>query len=431
MDNSHLGQPSPEWVAYGMANPHLNINAAADEGVPDPITIRDQANKAKEASVRILLSKTGLNTRVSTTDHHALARDGARLPIRAYQSIQPPSPSPRATEPTTAEPLSQPSHPLAAALLYYHGGGMLLGSLSTEDYLCSTWADALGPDVVIISVCYRHTPENTFPTQQHDACDAFEWVVDHANLLGLDTTKIVIGGVSSGGGLAAGVLQAELQRHRTRPGHGTSADGKIRIRGQILAMPWLVHRDAYPLEKWSGGGREDRCSVVQCRNAPIMCARKYGLFTDLLRVEDGGKGFSVGLATREELEGTPPTAVVACGWDMLRDEAMDFAGRMEAAGASTKKHVFPGLPHSFTKYPDLPSSRRFNELIVESVRWCLEPNPQADKPGRWEMEMPDGYRGVATGPEKQQREEQDKQCSDGVMRRWIPELRGNRWGALI
>ena len=99
--------------------------------------------------------------------------------------------------------------------------------------------------------------------------------------------------------------------------------------------------------------------------------------------------------------------------------------------ASTKKHVFPGLPHSFTKYPDLPSSRRFNELIVESVRWCLELNPQADKPGRWEMEMPDGYRGIGAGPEKQQREEQDKPCSDGGMRRWIPELRGNRWGALI
>lgn len=323
MDNSHLGQPSPEWVAYGTANPHLNINGAADEGIPDPVTIRDQANKAKEASVRALLSGTGLNSRVSTADYHALARDGARIPIRAYRSTQPLSPSPRATEHTIAEPLS------AAAFLYYHGGGMLLGSLSTEDYLCSTWADALGPDVVILSVCYRHTPEHPFPTQHHDAWDAFEWVVDHAGALGLDTAKIVIGGVSSGGGLAAGVLQAELKRHRTQPGH---ADDRIRIRGQILAMPWLVHRDAYPLEEWAGRGREDRCSVVQCRNAPIMCAKKYGLFNDLLRVDDGGKGFSVGLATREELEGTPLTVVVACGWDMLRDEAMEFAGRVEAVG---------------------------------------------------------------------------------------------------
>lgn len=322
MDNSHLGQPSPEWVAYGAANPHLNINAAADEDVPDPVTIRDQANKAKEASVRALLSGTGLNSRASTADYHALARDGARIPIRAYRSIQPLSSSPRATEPTTAEPLS-------AAFIYYHGGGMLLGSLSTEDYLCSTWADALGPDVVIISVCYRHTPEHIFPTQHHDAWDAFEWVVDHAGALGLDTTKIVVGGVSSGGGLAAGVLQAELKRHRIQLGH---ADDRIRIRGQILAMPWLVHRDAYPLDEWTGRGKEDRCSVVQCRNAPIMCAKKYDLFNDLLRVEDGGKGFSVGLATWEELEGTPPTVVVACGWDMLRDEAMEFAGRVEAVG---------------------------------------------------------------------------------------------------
>ncbi|KAK1832425.1 Alpha/Beta hydrolase protein [Podospora conica] len=326
MDNSHLGQPSPEWVAYGTANPHLNINAAADEGVPDPTTIREQANKAKESSVKALLSETGLNTRVSTTDHYALARDGARLPVRVYRSIQPLSSSPGATEATARQPLFKPPHSPVGALVYYHGGGMLLGSLSTEDYLCSTWADALGPDVVIISICYRHTPEYTFPTQHHDAWDAFEWVVDHADSLGLDTAKIVIAGISSGGGLAASVVQAELKRHRSQE------YGKIRIRGQILAMPWLVHRDAYPLEEWSVGGREDRCSVVQCRNAPIMCAKKYGLFTDLLKVEDGGKGFSVGLATGEELAGTPPTVVLACGWDMLRDEAMGFAGRVEGAG---------------------------------------------------------------------------------------------------
>lgn len=109
--------------------------------------------------------------------------------------------------------------------------------------------------------------------------------------------------------------------------------------------------------------------------------------------------------------------------------------------APTKKHVFPGLPHSFTKYPDLPSSRRFNELVVESVRWCLEPNPRADEPGRWEVEMPEGYRGGVVGQEQeklqreeqelQRWEEQEKLSLDGGMRRWIPELRGKRWKALV
>lgn len=102
--------------------------------------------------------------------------------------------------------------------------------------------------------------------------------------------------------------------------------------------------------------------------------------------------------------------------------------------APTKKHVFPGLPHSFTKYPDLPSSRRFNELVVESVRWCLEPSPRADEPGRWEVEVPDGYRGgVVVGQEQEQRrwEDQEKLSSDGGMRRWIPELKGKRWKALV
>ena len=331
MDNSHLGHPSPEWVAYGTAHPHLNINAAAVDTVPDPITIRDAANKTKEALVQVLLSETGLDTRVSTTDYHALARDGARLPIRVYRSSQPLSSSPLTTEAKTPTHFS--SSPVAA-LVYYHGGGMLLGSLSTEDYLCSIWADALGPNFAIISICYRHTPEFTFPTQHHDAWDGFEWVLNHASTLGIDTNKIVIVGISSGGGLAASVVQSELNRHKglSLAGKDPEKMHKVRIRGQIVAMPWLIHRDVYPLEEWFGNSQREKSSVIQCRNAPIMCAKKYGLFTDLLRVRDGGKGFSVGLTTEEELKGSPPTVVLACGWDMLRDEAMAFAGRIEAAG---------------------------------------------------------------------------------------------------
>jgi len=96
-------------------------------------------------------------------------------------------------------------------------------------------------------------------------------------------------------------------------------------------MPWLVHRDAVPVSLHVGEKSAAVSSLVQCRGAPVMSGERYDLFTDLLG-EGCEDGFSVGLVETERLRGSPATAVLACGWDLLRDEAFAFAERLEEVG---------------------------------------------------------------------------------------------------
>lgn len=304
MDNSHLTGPSPEWLAYAASNPHLDINNITPDTLT-PVALRSAANAAKVASVRARLVQTGLDRRVAVANHQVPTRDGSDvLPLRTYRSLH-----------------GQSASEVPAAFVYFHGGGMLLGTPDTEDVVCSTWADLLGADVVVLSVCYRHAPETEFPAQAEDAWDAFEWVLDHAGPLGVDPERVVVGGISSGGNLAARVCLREVAER---------GESGARIKGHVLAMPWLVHRDVYPLGKWFGK-RRAKCSLVQCRGAPIMPAGRYDLFTDLVG-EKAREEFSVGLVEEDRLRGMPKTAVIACGWDILRDEAMVFAEGLEKVG---------------------------------------------------------------------------------------------------
>ncbi|KAK4453962.1 alpha/beta-hydrolase [Podospora aff. communis PSN243] len=353
-----LGEPAAEWLAFDAAHPELDINNIDEPPVEDPAGFRDAANAAKEESVRRILNETGLAGKITKRDYLVPVDEGGEsVPVRVYRYSSGDS-TPGEKIPT---------------FVYFHGGGFLLGTPSTEDLPCSTWASLLGSRVQIVSVCYRHTPEHVFPTQPNDAWDGLNWVFAHAEMLGVDVDKVILGGVSSGGNLAAGVALRDVE------------EGGRRLKGLVLGMPWLVHRDVdhHPSGRYAGGG-----SMVQCRDSPIMSGIRYDLFTGLAaaNTREDRERFSVGLVDGERLTGMPPTAVLVCGRDMLRDEGMDFAEKVEEAGTPTKKHVFKGLPHAFTKYHPLPSSKRFDELMFESIRWCLDDEKTADETGMWEME---------------------------------------------
>lgn len=372
MDNSRFGTPSKEWMAYGEAHPELDINSDGfkDSIFPTPKALRAAANAAKEAASLALFVRDGLSAKVSITKHDIPTRDDSSIPMRTYR------------------PAGLDASRVLPAYVYYHGGGMLFGTPDGEAYSCATWADQLGSAagteaVAIIHVCYRHTPEHTHPRQHDDAWDAFEWIVNNASSLGVDPTRLVVGGVSAGGSLTASVVFREV-------GAAKREGRAVRIQGQLLIIPWLVHRDAYPLEMFAD---RDRASVVQCEGSPTLPRPRYDMFTDLCKVEDCRDPLmNVGLATEEDIRGTPRTAIVAAGYDMLRDEAFIYAEKLERLGCPTKKHIFPGLPHAFRKYPDLPSSKRWDELTLEGIQWCLDSSAEGHAAGDWRVEVPEQYR---------------------------------------
>lgn len=173
------------------------------------------------------------------------------------------------------------------------------------------------PGLMVAHVCYRHTPEHVFPTPYDDAWDAFEWLSANLQFIGGDLTQAVIGGISAGGGLAASVALRGLQ----------AAGSLIRLRGQVLCIPWLFHPNAHPSasEKWS--------APQQNADAPILPMSQLRRFVDLMQVKDPTDPiFNAGLATPEQVSGLPKTTILVAGWDVLRDDGLLYAEILTQAG---------------------------------------------------------------------------------------------------
>lgn len=362
MDNSELGTgPSKEWQAFGEAHPDLAIDNDGRNDMdlfPDVIALRSAVNNGRNKTSKSLFSQAGLSSKVNLKDYAVPTEDGSEITLRSYR--------PARFDKKTPLP----------AYLFYHGGGMLFGTLNSEDFACATWADRTG--FVVLHACYRHTPEFAYPTQHNDAWDAFEYIMNNAASVAIDHTRLAVGGISAGGSLAASVLYREvgLARENGRP---------VRVKGQLLVIPWLVHRDAYPFEEFAA---REKTSIVQCADAPILTKERYDLFTDLLKIDDPKEPWmNVGTADDEKLVGMPRTAFMVNGWDMLRDEGFLFAATLERLGVPLKKHVFPGLPHAFRRWQDLPSSQRYDEVMVDCLRWCTEDAHRERVAEPWHLEQ--------------------------------------------
>ncbi|KAB5530551.1 putative lipase/esterase [Coniochaeta sp. 2T2.1] len=358
MDNSSFGSGlSDEWKSYSAAHPKFKIDDDGKDNKGDAADLQRDVNAGRDAGSRALFARDGLGSKVTVEDHQIPTRDGSRITARVYRPAN------------HDRVLSVPTY------IFYHGGGFLFGTLDSEDYACSNLAVNLG--FAVVHVCYRHTPEFEFPSQHHDAWDGFEWVLSNAERIGVDSGNIVVGGISAGGCLAAAVVLHEVKLAK-------QGGREVRIKGQLLAIPWLIHRDAYP---WHLFTDRRKSSLVQCADAPILPKERYDLFTDLLNVSDAkDRLMNTALAEDEELTGMPRTAFIVNGWDMLRDDGFIYANKLERQHVPTKKHVFAGLPHAFRRWPDLPSSKRWDEVTLNSIRWCLDDDADGDTVGSWSIE---------------------------------------------
>jgi acetyl esterase/lipase len=213
--------------------------------------------------------------------------------------------------------LYEPQSPGPGLLLFFHGGGWVIGSLETHDTVCRALAKRSGQRV--LAVDYRLAPEHPFPAPAEDALAAFGWARAHAQELGVDPERIAVGGDSAGGNLAAVVAQAPAPKPCF----------------QLLIYPGLnLSATTRSHELFSEGFLLSAADIgwFQDHHVPDRSQR-----TDLRA--------SPGLAT--ELAGLPPAYVLTAGFDPLRDEGRDYARRLQEAGVSAQDVCCEGLVHGF------------------------------------------------------------------------------------
>ena len=207
------------------------------------------------------------------------------------------------------------------ALLYFHGGGWVLGGLDTVDAPCRRLADAA--DCIVVSVDYRLAPEHKFPIPAEDCYAATRHVAENAAAFGADRDRIAVGGDSAGGNLAAAVTLMARDR------------GGPRLSFQLLIYPATDFAFDTPSYRAHAEG------FGLTRKAARWYWSQY-----LPRPEDGAHPLASPLRA-QDLRGLPPARVITAEYDPLRDEGEAYAARLRAAGVRAEVRRFEGQIHGF------------------------------------------------------------------------------------
>jgi len=225
----------------------------------------------------------------------------------------------------------RPSDAIQPCLLWIHGGGYILGAAQDE----RAKGIAANLDVTVISVEYRLAPEHPFPAGPEDCWAALQWVVANAEALQVDPSRLAIGGASAGGGMAAGL--ALMNRDRGGP----------ELAMQLLLYPMIDNLHDTP----SG----------QYTNHPVWNQRTSFNAWEMYLDGAPGKDASpyAAAARADDLSGLPPAYVCVGAEDLFRDEDIEYARRLIAAGVACELAVYPGLFHGGDSFmPTAAVSRR-------------------------------------------------------------------------
>lgn len=221
------------------------------------------------------------------------------------------------------------------ALYSIHGGGYVIGTCDIDDGLFDQWCPKL--NCVAVSVEYRLAPETAYPGPLEDCYRGLAWTFANAEMLGIDTTCIGLIGTSAGGGLAAAL--ALLARDR----------GELRPAFQVLNCPMIDDRMTTPSSRLEG-------LPIWSRESNDFGWRSY--LGDLFGTDD--VPYHAAAARCADLSGLPPAFVAVGGVDGFRDEDIDYALRLMRAGVPTDLHVYAGLPHGHSLFPNVVGSQQWD-----------------------------------------------------------------------
>ena len=224
-------------------------------------------------------------------------------------------------------------------IYWMHGGGLILGCNVGDDPRFDRWCPRLG--CMGASVEYGLAPENRYPGPLEDCYAGLKWLHAHAGELGIDASRIGIGGASAGAGLAAGL--ALLARDR----------GEVPIAFQALIYPMIDDRQLTVSSQW---------------NDPVWppIANRYGWDSYLGDLPREAVPYYAAAARATDLHGLPPTYISVGALDGFADEDIDYGNRLRHAGVPLEMHVYPGAPHGFDGLtPGTAIAKRANRDIVE------------------------------------------------------------------
>lgn len=229
-------------------------------------------------------------------------------------------------------------------LVFFHGGGWMIGDLDTHDQLCRRLANET--DGTVLAVDYRLAPENKFPAAVEDALYAVAWAAENAEVLGVDAARLSVGGDSAGGNLA--VVAALANR---------GADA-VRIRSQVLLYPVLdmslqLAAD-YELDK----------------DFPLTHATLEWFRSHYLRSADDEQDWRASPLLEDRLEGVPPALVVTARYDPLYPEAMAYLRRLQDCGVRTVHLHMNDQCHGFlnTGHHD-PVKAEILRMVCAGIRY--------------------------------------------------------------
>jgi len=228
-------------------------------------------------------------------------------------------------------------------LVYFHGGGFMLGTLALYDTTCRRLA--VQGNCAVLSVDYRLAPETQFPGAVQDAYAATRWASDHAGLLNIDPMKIAVGGDSAGGNLAAVVAQMAQD------------SGAFKIALQVLIYPMTDQSREYPSYQRNAKGYMLTTAALHWfmdNYVPDLSDRKDPLASPMLR---------------KSLQGLPPALVISAEFDPLVDENQAYAKNLQEAGVETDYVCFPGMIHPFfTLGGVVEDSAKAEALVASALR---------------------------------------------------------------
>lgn len=306
--------------------------------------------RRKLAPVRQELRSPGLYVPLSLRDQRSL-RIARRLPIPATPLADDVDVDERAIESSHGQKIRVLLYERSGrtrrsgALLWIHGGGMVIGTPEQSHATCSRFADEL--DLLVVSVDYRLAPEHPFPTPLEDCVAALRWLAEQAAELGVDLERIAVGGDSAGGGLAATVAQKAHD------------DGGPSLSFQLLVYPMLDDRTVL---------RADHAGRGALVWTPASNRFGWTAFLGHPPTIDPERPYAAA-ARRADLSGLPPAWIGVGDLDLFYEEDVDYAERLQTAGVPCELVIDPGVYHGAdSMLPNRPYSKAFRSRMIEAVR---------------------------------------------------------------